>query len=278
MEVRLSRVNPHLPMVLPVVVPLVMILLGETMLFVGNLEASIIVHLLNIMICVMTPILLKENPIIWQAFSLVSMLRILNLGMPKFASMTLYWIPMVYAPVILVAFLLIRDESFGARDYLRDLKKFFSTFSKAPGWKSYYLPIALVFSLLLANIEFKILSLTISDLRMIPDLSLGNLVLLFVVMVFFVGLGEELIFRYVLQARLVGVLGAPMAIIVASLAFAAMHSGYQSIIYMVYVLMVAVILGVIFHKTKSLAFVTLIHGSLNFFLFSLLPFGHLVLF
>ncbi len=270
--------NAHLPMVLPVAVPMALILIGEMLLFANNLEACVIVHLLNILVCVMAPILLKENPILWQSFSLVSILRVLNLGMPKFATMTLYWIPLVYAPVIFVAFLLIRDESNGIMDYLRGLKKFFAFSPKASGWKAYYLPIGLAIAILLANIEFKILSLTIADLRMIPDLGFWNMGLLFMVMVFFVGLGEELVFRYILQARLEGAIGAIGAILISSVAFAAMHSGYQSIPYVLYVFFVALILGSLFHRTKSLAFVALIHGTLNLFLFSLLPFGYLVLF
>ena len=59
--------------------PLAAIIIGEAFLFFGNLEASVIVHLLNILMCVMAPMLLKENPILWQSFSLVSMLRVLNL-------------------------------------------------------------------------------------------------------------------------------------------------------------------------------------------------------
>ena len=130
---------------------------------------------------------------------------------------------------------------------------------------------------MLANIEFKILSLSIPDLRLVPDLSLESLALLFVVMVFFVGLGEELVFRYILQARLEASLGAVGAILMASLVFSIMHSGYGSYIYMVYVFCVSLVLGILYYRTKSLAFVALVHGTLNFFLFSLLPFGYLIL-
>ena len=263
---------------MPVVVPMAMILMGEAFLFVGNYDACIIVHLLNILLCVMLPIVMKENPIIWQSFSLVSMLRVLNLGTPKFTIMTLEWIPIIYAPVIIVAFLLIRDESLGWKDYLEKAKTFFSMSKETPGWKAYYLPAGLALALFLANIEYNVLSMTIPDLRMIPDMSLESFVLLFVVMVFFVGLGEELIFRYILQTRLYGAIGTMGAIAVSSLMFATMHSGYQSPIYLVYVFSVAVLFGTLFHRTKSLALVTLLHGALNFFLFSFLPYGYLKIF
>jgi hypothetical protein len=48
-----------------------------------------------------------------------------------------------------------------------------------------YLPAAILLSLVLANIEFKVLSMSIDDLRMIPSLDIEYLIALFVVMVFF---------------------------------------------------------------------------------------------
>lgn len=275
---RLSQVNPSLVTYLSVAAPMAMILLGEALLFIGNMDGSIVVHLLNVLMCVMAPFILGSNPMIWQSFSLVSMLRVLNLGMPKFATLTIYWLPLVYAPAILVGFLLIRNETLGWRDYLRKMAKFFELRPKLSGWKLWYLPAGLLLSLVLANIEFAVLSRSIDDLRMVPSLEVQNVLALFLVMVFFVGLGEELVFRYVLQARLEGVLGVLGAIMFASVTFAAMHSGYQSGPYIAYVFLVAFLLGSLYYKTRSLALVSLIHGTLNFFLFSFLPFGYLVLF
>ena len=44
---------------------------------------------------------------------------------------------------------------------------------------------------------------------LIPDLSIFNLLMLSIVMIFFVGLVEEIIFRSILQNRLEMVLGRP---------------------------------------------------------------------
>jgi membrane protease YdiL (CAAX protease family) len=278
MAFRFSQINPSILTYMSVGVPMLLIILGEALLFTGNQDASIIVHLLNIMVCAMAPIVFRSNPMIWQSFLLVSMLRVLNLGMPKFATLTIYWLPLVYAPVILVGFLMVRDESLGWKDYLMKARVFFTMKWKPTGWKLWYLPAGLLVSLILANIEYKVLSRSIVDLRMIPDLGIENLVVLFLIMVFFVGLGEELVFRYILQTRLEGVVGVLGAIMLASVTFAAMHSGYQSTVYIVYVFLVAFFLGSLFYKTRSLALVSLIHGTLNFFLFSFLPYGYLILF
>ena len=234
------------------------------------------VHLLNIL-CAFVPILLRLDSIITIIFSSVDS-RVLNLAMPAFNELTVLWMPLIYAPIILAGFLLIRDETRGPIDYIRDLAHFFDYSRSAKGWKIYYLPLALVLALFVANIEFKVLSLTMSDLRMIPELSWSYLGLLFIVMVFLVGLGEELVFRYILQTRLQASVGIIPALLITSAAFSLMHSGYTSLIYMVYVFGVSLMFGLLFYKTNSLAFVSLLHGTLNFFLFSILPFGYLVLF
>jgi membrane protease YdiL (CAAX protease family) len=261
-------------LVLPIVLPTTYIFIAEGFLFFHQVEASAAVHCVNILICILLPILLGENPFLWQAFSLVSILRILNIGMPRFDPITLHWILLIYAPVIVVAFLMIKDENRKVTSYLKDLKMVLSPRSNVIGWKYYYMPLGVIIALILANFEFKVLG----SIKLVPDLGLASLTLLLVAMVFFVGVGEELVFRYILQNRLQTSLGVLGAIILSSLIFAAMHSGYSSIQYATYVFFVSLLLGGLFYKTKSLAFVALIHGSLNFFLFSFLPYGHLLLF
>lgn len=278
MAVGFSRYEINVPTAFPIVLPMILIVVGEALLFLGDLEGSIAVHLVNILVCVMVPILLRGNQVIWQAFMLVSMLRVLNLGMPRFTELTLYWMPFIYAPIILISIMLVRDTTLDFRDYLQKLKKFLHLVPRMSGWKIYYLPIGILIALILANIEYYVLSLSISDLRLVPDLNLWNLVFLFSIMVFFVGLGEELVFRYILQTRLDASVGVVGALLITSLVFSLMHSGYGSFAYMTYVFCVSLVLGTLYHRTKSLWFVTLIHGTLNFFLFSLLPFGYLVIF
>lgn len=278
MDVSFKQCDSQLSQALSIALPFSFILLGEALLFAGDLGNCAIVHLLNILICILVPILLRLDSLIWQSFSLLSILRVLNLAMPAFNELTVLWMPLIYAPIILAGFLLIRDETRGPIDYIRDLAHFFDYSRSAKGWKIYYLPLALVLALFVANIEFKVLSLTMSDLRMIPELSWSYLGLLFIVMVFLVGLGEELVFRYILQTRLQASVGIIPALLITSAAFSLMHSGYTSLIYMVYVFGLSLMFGLLFYKTNSLAFVSLLHGTLNFFLFSILPFGYLVLF
>jgi membrane protease YdiL (CAAX protease family) len=278
MDVRFKRESIQLPAALSIIIPFGMIAIGEALLFNGNLEGSAAAHALNILLSILIPILLKQNPLIWQAFSLVSLMRVLNLAMPTFHELTLLWMPLIYGPILLVGFLMVRDETKRPLEYVYDLARFFRISPSATGWKLYYLPFALIVAVVAANIEFIVLSQTITDLRLIPELSPEYLALLMMVMVFFVGLGEEVVFRYILQTRLQAMVGIGASLIITSLTFAFMHSGYTSLVYVAYVFGISMMLGLLYNKTKSLALVALIHGTLNFLLFSFLPFGQLLLF
>ena len=90
-------------------------------------------------------------------------------------------------------------------------------------------------------------------------------------MVFFVGLVEELIFRSILQTRLEKALNVREALIITSLLFGLMHSGYGTFYEIFYTGFVGFIIGVAFYKTKSLPFVAALHGFANVFLFGILP-------
>ncbi|HOL08444.1 MAG TPA: CPBP family intramembrane metalloprotease, partial [Methanomassiliicoccaceae archaeon] len=80
------------------------------------------------------------------------------------------------------------------------------------------------------------------------------------------------------QVRMQAMVGIGASLIITFLTFAFMHSGYTSLIYMAYAFGISMVLGLLYDRTKSLALVALIHGMLNFFLFSFLPFGQLLLF
>ena len=53
-----------------------------------------------------------------------------------------------------------------------------------------------------------------------------------------------------------------------------MHSGYRSLPYLVFVFGVGLVLAYVYERSGSLGLVALMHGLLNFFLFSFIPFGY----
>jgi uncharacterized protein len=266
-------------------VPFILIVIAEAFFFFKDASTTLGLHLLNIFICLMLAIFIERYSDVFQAIMLISLLRVLNIGMPIFFNMTLYWMPFVYGSILLSGYILWRmtfDTIPRDDGGLRNLKVFIVSNARrawdflnrggmegASKWNSLYIPAAIVIGLVLANLEFLVLGPT----PLIPDLSLGNLVLLAVIMVLFVGFGEELIFRGFLQARLERHWGPAAAMFASALTFSVMHSGYASVPYLIYVFFVGLVLAVLFWKTRSLMFVALIHGILNFFLFSFLPYG-----
>jgi hypothetical protein len=265
-------------------VPFILIIIAEAFFYVRDTSATLSLHLLNIFICVLLAVFVERYSDMFQAIMLISLLRVLNIGMPIFFNMTLYWMPFVYGSIILSAYILWRlaapivsNETAGIGikgTLIIKLKRAWS-FLNGGGmghrseWNYLYIPAAIVIGFVLANMEFMVLGPN----ALIPDLSLFNLTLLAVVMIMFVGFGEELVFRGFLQARMESHWGAYTAVIASAFTFSIMHSGYSSVPYLFFVFFVGLILAILFWKTRSLVFVAMIHGVLNFFLFSFLPYG-----
>jgi membrane protease YdiL (CAAX protease family) len=113
--------------------------------------------------------------------------------------------------------------------------------------------------------------LTIRAEYLIPDLTFENLFKLIFVMVFFVGLIEELIFRSLLQTKLDQALSISESLLITSLLFGFMHSGYGTFYEIIYTSFVGFLIGFAFYKTKSLPFIAVLHGFINVFLFGILP-------
>jgi membrane protease YdiL (CAAX protease family) len=255
---------------LSVVVPTILIGIAEAFFFMKDLEIPLVLHGLNLMYCILAPFLLNIPYGIFQAFSLVSLLRMMNIGMPIFFDMTIYWLPFIYAPVMVVSFMIAMN---GFSDGAPSLRGFIDLASKRIREANIktivlYITVGLVLGALLGFIEYQVLG----PERLIPEITLGSLLLLGIVMFVFVGLGEELVFRYLLQDRFKTVMGTISAILLTALIFSLMHSGYSQSFYIVYVFFIGLIFGISYERTRSLLFVVVLHGSINFFLFSVFPY------
>jgi membrane protease YdiL (CAAX protease family) len=90
-------------------------------------------------------------------------------------------------------------------------------------------------------------------------------------MVRFVSPVEEMIIQSILQNRLETVLGSREALIVTSILFGLMHSGYGSVYEIFYITLVGAVIGYLFYGTRSLPLVVLIHGFMNVFFFGIIP-------
>ncbi|MCE8424429.1 MAG: CPBP family intramembrane metalloprotease [Candidatus Methanoperedens sp.] len=234
---------------------IILIFLAEFLLLMNERIASIAVHSLNILL-IIAFIILKKDPRVIQALSLVSLLRIVNMSLPVFSSVTIFWFASLYGIMLLPIALVFRDQEL-------NLKYIGATLEKANLW-----PFAVLMGTGLAIIEYGVMVTG----PLIPDLTSGEIFKLGIVMFFLIGPVEEMIFRSILQQRLEEKIGLTKGLLIASLLFGAMHSGYSNYYEILFATFAGLTIGYGFQKTRSLPFAVIANGVNNIILFGILPF------
>jgi len=239
-------------------IPILIIALAEMLIYSGGIKEAIWVHMILLMGLSLSITFMRNKEVhkTYQALMLLPLLRLVNLSMPVFFDITLYSFLFIYAPLavpvaIAAVYQHLTREELGI------------TFRRI--WL--YILLSVPIGAGIGVGEYMV----IQTGYLIPDLSPLNLLKLTVVMVFFVGLVEEVIFRSVLQTRLNKIFGAWGGILLSSMLFGVMHSGYGTSYEVLYTFFVGVIIGYVFYKTRSLPLITLIHGVVNIFLFGVIP-------
>jgi membrane protease YdiL (CAAX protease family) len=138
---------------------------------------------------------------------------------------------------------------------------------------TYLIPFGTLVGVGLGLIEYAILA----NNALIPNASASELIRLSVVMIFFVALVEELLFRVLLQPQLIERSGAVVGILITSVLFCALHAIYGNVYELLFTAGAGVVFGVAFYKTKNLPFVVTIHAVDDILLFGVLPFFPLAL-
>ncbi|MCG7844593.1 MAG: hypothetical protein MIO90_04095, partial [Methanomassiliicoccales archaeon] len=62
-------------------IPIFIIALAEAFMFSYQTEASLGLHALNIFLCILLPVWSEKRMLLFQSFALISLLRVLNIGM-----------------------------------------------------------------------------------------------------------------------------------------------------------------------------------------------------
>jgi membrane protease YdiL (CAAX protease family) len=236
-----------------VVLPTVAVALAETALFFGRTDLALWGHLLALLICVFGPLAVEDEPML-LAFTLVPVFRLVNLGMPVFVELTLFWFPLVYAPLFPAVYVVATNaETPQIRTNAR-----FAAAALLPG---------AAIGALLAEIEYAI----IRPDALIPVWNLPNLAFVAIVMFGFVGLVEELVYRGILQRALQRRVGRTGGLLVASFLFGMMHSAYGTSAEIAFASGIGLVFGLVYDATDSIVLVTVMHGTLNVFLFAVIP-------
>ncbi|UCD54418.1 MAG: CPBP family intramembrane metalloprotease [Dehalococcoidia bacterium] len=105
-----------------------------------------------------------------------------------------------------------------------------------------------------------------------PTFEVQNLFRDAVYMLCFVGLGEELLFRGLVQRDLMKALGWKQGILLASLMFAVMHLTWRSVPELFFVFGAGLLLGYIYYRTKNLTTPIVAHGVGNVMLVAVMPY------
>lgn len=239
-------------------IPVLCIGLAEILILSGKVGIAIWMHIGSLIALCLSNISVKDPEVqkIHQALMLLPVLRLINLSMPVFFETTLYAFVFIYGPLAIPVAVVIIHQRYSLEQIGVSMKNIKT-----------YMVLSIPLSLALGFGEY----LTIRAEYLIPDLTFENLLKLSFVMVFFVGLIEELIFRSILQTRLEQALSVREALLITGLLFGLMHSGYGTFHEVLYTGFIGLFMGLAFYKTKSLPFIVVLHGFINVFLFGILP-------
>jgi len=189
------------------------------------------------------------------SMALVPLVRIISLSMPLANIPQVWWYPIIYFPLLVAAFQVVRLLGYSLEQIGLSLKRI-----------TIQLIIALT-GFVFGVVEYFILT----EEAQITGLILQETWLLsaFLLLVC-TGFVEEVIFRGVLQRSAVQVFGW-WGIVYVSLLFAIVHLIHNSLLDIVFVFVIALFFGWIVKKTGSLLGVTLSHGIANIVLFLVAP-------
>jgi uncharacterized protein len=237
-----------------VALPLSLVSIAELLIFVGRLRAAMMIHALNVVLLTLIAIYRADR--IFPILLLLPLFRLLNAAMPVFFSLTLYSYPLVYAPMFLPIYQIMKERMLSFQEAGMTFKDF---------WL--FLPLAVAVGLALGWGEYNVLR----PAMILPDVSLKSVIILSLTMIIFVGVVEEFVFRSALQTILEEKIGSKAGLAIASIVFGLMHSGYRIPLELFYVCFAGLVFGLLFRFSRSLPTIALAHGITNLSLFLVAP-------
>ncbi|MBI4187788.1 MAG: CPBP family intramembrane metalloprotease [Chloroflexi bacterium] len=236
---------------------LLAITLGEVLTTTVTPLWGVAIHITILVALVLHSALVSSHPRQQFLLSLaqVPLVRIISLSMPLASLPQMWWYPIIYAPLLVAAIVVVRLLGLRAKDIGLTLRLF---------------GVQLIVALLgfaIGVAEYLILK---------PEPLIGKLdwrAVWLPALIFMLSTGvvEEFIFRGVLQ-RTAGEFLGRLGIVYVSFIFAILHMGFLSWIDVVFVFVVALFFAWVVKKTGSLLGVTLSHGIANSVLYLIAPF------
>lgn len=226
-----------------------------------NVAYGIIIALALTIIIYLAISLLKLNHEIVNAgesLALIPLYILFTASLPWFFISQQYLLPAVYSLIIGLCLWHVYQKGL-------NLKEIFGfTREKLPR----YILIGLNIGVPLGTVEYLILR----PAAAFPSFQVQYLLRDAVYMIGFVGLGEELLFRGLIQRDLTKAFGFKWGLFGASFMFAVMHLTWRSLPELGFVFIAALVLGFLYYKTKSLTAPIIAHGVNNIMLVAVLPY------
>ena len=192
-----------------------------------------------------------------ESLALIPLYILFTSSLPWFFINQEYLIPAVYSTILALCLWHIYQKklSFSALGFTK--KK----------WLKYVL-LGLVIGIPIGTVEYFVLR----PAAVFPSFEVKYLLRDLVYMVCFVGLGEEILFRALLQQDLTKAVGWKWGLVLASVMFAVMHLTWRSIPELFFVFFAGLVLGYVYYRTRSLVGPILIHGIGNVTLVAIMPY------
>lgn len=233
------------------------ITLAETFTTLISPQAGLILHGIVLLLLLLQAAFSDhiETQRFLLALALAPLTRLLSLVLPLRNFPLIYWYLLVGAPLGMASVLAARAGRMKREEL---------------GLSLGYLPYQVLFSLSgvgLGYLEYLILR----PKPLISALQWEKIWLPALILMIFTGLLEEFIFRGLLQSSAIKKLGRGGIIFSAGI-FAILHFGYQSMLDILFVFLVALFFGYVVKRSHSILGVTLAHGLTNITMFLVFPF------
>ncbi|MFC1902464.1 lysostaphin resistance A-like protein [Chloroflexota bacterium] len=193
-----------------------------------------------------------------ESMALIPLYILFTSSLPWFFINQQYLLPAVYSCILGLVFWHIYQNKLNLKQILG--------FSKKHVLK--YCLIGLAIGTMSGTVEYLILH----PAATFPTFEVRYLFRDMVYMLLFVGLGEELLFRGLIQRDLTNIFGWKWGLVGASFLFAIMHLTWRSIPELVFVFFAGLIMGFIYWKTKSLLAPIVLHCVNNTMLVAVVPY------
>ncbi len=192
-----------------------------------------------------------------ESIALVPLYILFTSSMPWFFLRQELLLPAVYAVILALCFWHIYDKGL-------NLKELGFRWDKWPRYAFWGFAIGVP----LGTIEFLILRIVPAS----PTFQVTNLLRDLLYMLLFVGLGEELLFRALIQKDLAKAFGWKWGLFLSSFLFMVMHLTWRSVPDLFFVFGAALILGYMYQKTGSIVGIAVLHGVGNTMLVAVVPY------